>query len=289
MIAKHITLGALLAAVLAMGLALPAAADEGPDIVQQPHRAVYAMGLGGSPGVGGPALVRGVMVYEVAETCEAWKIDTKVLMFTSYGDEEVETLRKVATWESKDGLGFRFTVEETTAGKPVETIRGVAVLDAPGQGGVAEFTRPRAMKVELPKGTVFPTVHMIQMIRRSLAGPGHFGKVVFDGSTLDDPFVVSAIIGPAPDSKVPPEVAETLGQRPRWESRLAYFPVAKKSETPDFELTVVYRDDGIVEGIRQEYDDHVIDSRLRQLELTPRPLCETVEGTPGENPPPAAE
>jgi len=244
-----------------------------PEVAQQPHRALYAMGLAGTSGVGGPSQIRGVMSYEVTETCEAWKTDTKVLIRSVYGEDEVETVRKMSSWESKDGLGFRFRVDETQGGKPSEAIRGVAVLDGEGQAGIAEYTQPRTAKAPLPRGTVFPTAHMTQMIRRSIDASGHFGKVVFDGSSTDDPFVVSAIIGPASESKLPQEAQAVLGSRPRWEARLAYFPVAKKSETPEFELTVTYRNDGIVETIRQEYEDHAIESRLRQIELLARPTC----------------
>ena len=86
------------------------AADDPIERALKPHRAVYAMGLAGTTGVGGPTQVRGVMYYEMTETCDAWKIDTKVLLRTVYagGEEEVENLRKMTTWESKDGLGFRF-------------------------------------------------------------------------------------------------------------------------------------------------------------------------------------
>ncbi len=67
---------------------------------------------------------------------------------------------------------------------------------------------------------------------------------------------------------------KTLGEAGRWKARLAYFPVAKKAETPEYELSVLYRADGIVEIVRQDYDDHSIEARLRQIEILPQPSCE---------------
>ena len=252
------------------------AADDAIVAALKPHRAVYAMGLAGSTGVGGPSQVRGVMYYEMVDTCDAWKIDTKVLMRTVYAgsEEEVENLRKMTTWEAKDGLGFRFRVEETTQGQADEKLRGVAVIDKAGAPGVAEFSEPQTVQSDLPKGSMFPTHHMAELIRRSAEGNGHFGTVVFDGSSLDDPYEISALIGEAPASNLPDEVKQTLGQGARWKARLAYFPVSKRAETPEFEMSVLYRDDGIVESVRQDYDDHSIEARLRHIEILPRAVCE---------------
>ena len=245
-------------------------------IVLKPHRAVYAMGLAGATGTSGPVDARGVMYYEMAETCEAWKIDTKVLMRTGYAgaEEEIENLRKMTTWEAKDGLGFRFRLDETTQGQISDKLRGVAVVDAPGASGVAEFVEPQNTQSNLPKGSMFPSQHMVEIIRRSQAGNAHFTATVFDGASVDDPYEISALIGEAPPSNLSDEVKKTLGEGARWKARLAYFPVAKRAETPEYELSVLYRDDGIVESVRQDYDDHSIEARLRQIEILPHPSCE---------------
>jgi hypothetical protein len=252
------------------------AADDAVASALKPHRAVYAMGLANSTGTGGPIDVRGVMYYEMSESCEAWKIDTRVLMRSNYpnAEEEIENLRKMTTWEAKDGLGFRFRLDETTQGQPGDKLRGVAVIDAAGSPGVAEFTEPKNGQSELPKGSMFPTHHMVELIKRSTSGAAHYTTVVFDGASVEDPYEVSALIGEAPESNLSDAVRKTLGEGARWKARLAYFPVAKRAETPEYELSVLYRDDGIVENVRQDYDDHSIEARLRQIEILPRPVCQ---------------
>ncbi len=273
--ARIVSFAAAAAFSASFGVGLPAAADDTGTGRLKPHRAVYAMNLAGSSGVGGPSQVRGVMFYEMVETCEAWKIDTKVLLRSVYGgDEEIENLRKIQTWEAKDGLGFRFRLDESAQGQVEQQLRGVAVIDGPNLAGVAEFSAPQSTQSDLPKGATFPTRHMAELIRRSTAGDTHFTRVVFDGASLDDPYEVSALIGDAPASVLAPEIQATLGEGARWKARLAYFPVSKSAETPEFELSVLYRDDGIVENIRQDYDDHSLDARLRQIEFLSRPFCE---------------
>jgi hypothetical protein len=165
-------------------------------------------------------------------------------------------------------------MDETTQGQTSDKLRGVAVVDALGASGVAEFAEPQNTQSPLPKGAMFPSQHMAEIIRRSQAGNPHFSAVVFDGASLDDPYEISALIGEAPASNLSDEIKKTLGDGARWKARLAYFPVAKKAETPEYELSVLYRDDGIVETVRQDYDDHSIEARLRQIEILPRPSCE---------------
>jgi hypothetical protein len=271
----RMSLGAALMLSMTLSVSGALRANEKP-IILKPHRAVYAMGLAGATGTGGPVDARGVMYYEMVETCEAWKIDTRVLMRSAYAgaEDEIEKLRKMTTWEAKDGLGFRFRLDETTQGQTSDRLRGVAVVDAVGAPGIAEFSEPRNVQSELPKGAMFPNQHMMEIIRRSRAGNTHFSAVVFDGASMDDPYEISALIGEAPASNLPDEVKKTLGEGARWKARLAYFPLAKKAETPEYELSVLYRDDGIVESVRQDYDDHSIEARLHQIEILPRPSCE---------------
>jgi hypothetical protein len=229
------------------------------------------------------------MYYEMKDSCEAWRIDTRVLLRTVYsgGDEEVENLRKMTSWEAKDGLDFRFRLDETTQGQASDKLRGVAVIDKAGAAGVAEFTEPQPLQSDLPKGTIFPNQHMAELIEHSLKGETHFTTVVFDGSSLDDPYQVSALIAEAPDQNLPDEVKSALGPGRRWKARLAYFPIAKRAETPEFEMSVLYREDGIVESVRQDYDDHSLEARLRHIDLLPRAACEADGASPPfDNAPP---
>lgn len=136
---------------------------------------------------------------------------------------------------------------------------------------------------------MFPSQHMVEIIRRSQAGNTHFTATVFDGASVDDPYEISALIGEAPTQNLPDEVKKVLGEGARWKARLAYFPVAKRAETPEYELSVLYRDDGIVEAVRQDYDDHSIEARLRQIEILARPSCESTTPPPADRLPDGVE
>ena len=240
-----------------------------------PHRALYTMKLAAVQGTGGPSNVRGVMTYVFKEQCDSWTVESKVYLRLQYGDgPEIENVRTMATWESKDGKGYRFRVEESRHGKTIEEIKGVAVLDGAGQGGIAEFSKPRRFKVELPKGTIFPSRHIDDLIVAGRDGRRHLGKVVFDGATLENPYEISAVISKSKKpARMDPVARAALPAARHWRSRLAYFPFAKNSPTPEFELGVNFRSDGIVEQMIQDLGAYAIDAQLNQIQLLPRAKC----------------
>jgi len=238
-----------------------------PNLV--PHRAVYAMHLSKAGANGGLTSARGVMTYEFKDQCDAWTVESKVYLRLRYGNRpEIENVRSQVTWEAKDGLGFRFRVTETTNGKQTEEIKGVAALDGTGLGGIAEYTKPTAQRVVLKKGTLFPTAHIKTLIQRSVEGGKHLTKSIFDGATLDNPYEVSAVIGAGSGrDKMSSRLSKVLSKAANWNMRLAYFPVYDAKQTPEVELGVELRADGIVKLILQDFGSYAVEARLDQVEL----------------------
>lgn len=252
---------AVLLAVLAMCLSwgLPGIGEARADGLVD-HRATYAMKMVRSSGQGGMSGARGAMVYEFRDTCDGWQVDTKVyLRLRSGRGPEMESVRLVSSWEAKDGSGFRFRVTEKTGGEVSEEIRGVAVTGE--DGGIAEYTRPKSFTVKLPKDTVFPTAHLRSLIKTGSDGGKHLSRVLFDGATLENPYVVGAQVRPrdgAPDA---------------WRARMAYFPFKSRAQTPEFELGVSYGDDGVVQSVLQDFGNYQIEAKITRLEKLDAPIC----------------
>ena len=55
---------------------------------------------------------------------------------------------------------------------------------------------PESRKLKLPPGTLFPTAHTEAIIERASAGETFDYRTLFDGSSDDSPFGVSAVIRP---------------------------------------------------------------------------------------------
>ena len=57
------------------------------------------------------------------------------------------------------------------------------------------------------------------------------------------------------------------------ECQTGYFGANSPSETPEFEIGVRYRENGIVEELIQDYGTYTIVARLDQLEIMPFERC----------------
>ncbi len=262
------------AALVALACAAFAAAASAGAVEIQPHRALYSMTLASSRSDAGVVAAQGEMAYEWGETCDGWTIEQRYKLTIGYADsQDVRILSNFVTWESKDGLRYRFNQGETRDGKPDEDIRGEAVLEGPGKGGVAQFEKPTAQTLQLPPGTLFPSAHTILLINDAEAGRNFIARHVFDGATTENAVLVSAVIGPRAAPTIEVAKRNAILERPGWHMRLAFFPADPKAEEPDYELGMVLLDNGVSRNMLIDYGDYSIRATLDHIEALPKPSC----------------
>lgn len=266
--------GSSLRVVLAVLVVFSAFAGTAYAIELAPHRAFYSMKLGAMRAAAGIIGASGAMYMEWAESCEGWTLTQRIrLKLSNIENRIVETDSSFSSWESKDGLSYRFTVRNMRDGTVIDDLRGRASLERSGMGGVAAFTRPEGKKLHLPKGAVFPTEHVAQLIDRAQAGDKRMSRIVFDGSSLDGPFEVNAVIGPALEAKGEGAGGKALTSRPSWRMRLAFFPVQSSAPEPDYELGVRLFDNGVAGDLVLDYGDFTLLATLERIEALAKPAC----------------
>jgi hypothetical protein len=259
-----------LAVALAALCAGPAVAA---DIV--PHQALYTMRLVRAGGDSGVVAARGVMEYKWGETCDGWTVEQNYRILMGYADSssDVAITSNFATWESRDGLRYRFNQKETKNDATDEEIRGSAKLAGPGDGGIATFEKPAGKTFVLPPGTLFPSAHTILLIDRAKAGDNFIARQVFDGTTVSGAALVSAVIG----AKIEPDAVSAkqspVLNHPGSRVRLAFFPPDPKAETPDYELGMLLLDDGVSRDMTIDYGDYAINAKLVDIKPLAKPHC----------------
>src|SRR5262245_18209675 len=260
----------LAAAFVVMTIAWSAAG--GVEIV--PHRALYLMTLGSARNDSGVVDARGTMDYEWGETCDGWTIEQRYRLKMRYVESaDVDIVSSFVTWESKDGLRYRFNQKQTRNGEIDQEIRGEARLDAPGKGGIAEFSKPQPQTLTLEPGVMFPSAHTILLIDAAHEAENFISRLVFDGATDENAVQVSAAIGVklAPDPAM--AARSPLLQRPGWRIRLAFFPVDANAEKPDDEVGTRLLDNGVSQDMVIDYGDSSIRARLDDIEPLTKPNC----------------
>ena len=264
-----------LAALALLAVASQAAAPRHAVAAEiMPHRALYKLSLSRAAGDAGVVAANGTMAYQWGKTCDGWTVEQYYRLKMGYAESsDVNVATNFATWESRDGLRYRFNQKETRNGTEEQEIRGAAKLDGSGKGGVAAFEKPAGKSFKLISGVLFPSAHTIYLIDRAKEGVSFISKHIFDGASVDGDVLVSAVIGP----KIEPDAAAAkrspLLNRPGWRVRLAFFPADPSAEQPDYELGMLLLDNGVSRDMVIDYGDYAISAKLDDIEPTPPPHC----------------
>jgi hypothetical protein len=242
-----------------------------------PHKAEYALSLKSTKQGSGVVGLKGSMSFSIADSCDGWIIENKTVMVTQQPEgDEVETRWNFLTWEAKNGLSYRFHVKSLRDGERAEEIEGKATLEGEGGSGKALLSKPETKTIRLPKGTLFPVAHTLTLLDQAAKGKTNFQRVVFDGSSLDSPQEVSALIGspkPAPSKTGSGLAGNPLLSRPSWPSHMAFFNIGEKDGLPSYEISLRYFDNGIADDVLEDYGSFSVRSTLIKLEPLPRPDC----------------
>ena len=267
---------ALLAALIATTTPTSAA-----NIAIQPHEALYTLTLQSAKSASGVVGANGAMFYKWGETCDGWTLEQRFHLRVSYAEDDATDISStIVTYESKDGLRYRFNERRMRNGELDAEIRGEAHLNGPGKGGIAEFTKPEAATLTLKPGVLFPTAHTLALIAAAQAHQQFISRYVFDGSDVENAGQVSAFIGgafPPPGPKAAKPLNAPILQHTSWPIRLAFFPAsdsdAADQAEPDYELSMRLLDNGVTQDMKLDYSDYVIDATLSDIKKLPRPGC----------------
>lgn len=228
------------------------------------HQVLYTMSLQSSIRASYVAQLDGRMAIEIVDACDGWTIEQRVALniTTSKGDE-IASCTSFTSWESDDGQHFRFEQQTRQGNVVIDELGGDARLHG-GEGGVAELTKPEAMNIALPPGTVFPNIHTELLIASAEAGETFFNRTVFDGTSVDNPNHVTAFIGKQiAGPQLPMDDKAPLV----WPVRLAFFQLNTQNPEPDVEISLLLEANGVTRAIELDYGGLVIDGRLAELEL----------------------
>ena len=243
------------------------------------HRAIYNVALASIRNGGKVTDVSGKMFYEWKDVCDGWTLEQRFQLHFSYTQaDEMDTATNYATWESKDGLAYRFNVRKYVNGTMQSESRGDATLSKPGGSGMAHYQTPKARDEALPAGAIFPTTHTLQLLTRAAAGDRFINRDVFDGTDDDAITEINAYIGAKSEAslvamKTPGVDKDGLLKGPAWNIRMAFFPISSKDASPDYEMDMTMLQNGIAQSMMIDYGDFAISATLERIESVPAPGC----------------
>ena len=240
-----------------------------------PHRAVYSLDLGTARSDSIVTQARGRMEFEWDDVCDGWTVSQRMsLSVVHRNGGEVNSNWTINSWESKDGLSYRFFIRHFTPGGEAEVLKGAARLDGPGEGGVATYRGTEERRLELPRGTLFPTEHSLEMMALAERGALPVWRILFDGFGQDDLQGVSAaLVKSIGESESTSIESDLIAGQPSWRIRLAYFLLDKQTMEPDHEQDFRIFANGVVDELVIDYGDFTIDAVLEDLKPLPESGC----------------
>lgn len=265
-------------AAIALAAAFLPLSDSAQAVEIATHRAFYTLSMLTASSDAGISDVGGAMSFEWADSCDGWTVDQRYVMrFLRTDGSEVEVTTTFVTWESKDGLQYRFNVKRTTNDLESEIVSGTASLESKGGPGMARFEQPAQDNLALSAGTVFPTEHSIILIEKALAGKRFDRHVVFDGSEAEGAAPVTTVILPQREAQPSEVIAEPLGPHPVWPMQLAFYAAEGTAgpgeELPDFELYMDIQANGVVTELTLGFEGFKVRGTLERIEAIPAPAC----------------
>jgi len=245
------------------------AAGTTPDVIA-PHKALYDIKLVGTKSGSQIVNVTGQMFYEWRPTCDAWTSDHRFNLLYEYSEAPaVQIASDFSTFESFDGTSLDFTSQRKRDGELFEEIRGRASFDE-NRKGEAIYTKPKGLEYDLPEGSFFPIAHTAAVLEKIRQGKKFFNATIFDGSDEEGPLEVNAFIGKPVDAKSrlsnTESVDMSLLEPPAHDIRLAFFPLNEESATSEYEMNLVFHENGVISDMFIEYEDFSITQKLVALE-----------------------
>jgi hypothetical protein len=262
---------------LAFGL-VASTAEAAPQLFS--YEASYSVQLARGSLSTGPRGANGTLDMRFVETCDGWETSSRVVMDLTFRDgTTITNERDFESYESKDGREYRFAARTVKGGTPVEAFRGTAEFKGAGAGSViyevpAETPggKSRNVTITLPKGTLLPVAHALELLEHAQKGDQLFRSVLFNGASSVGPRMMSTIIGPQivplPDSLPSQNDIDTaLLTVPAWDLNLAYYNLIDgKRDTPTFEVFQRFYASGVAPSFEQEFGDFTIRADLDRLQ-----------------------
>ncbi len=242
-----------------------------------PHKALYNIKLTGKKSSSQVVNIAGQMMYEWDSGCDGWNSNHRFDMLYEYADTPATRITSdFSTYELFDNSALQFISQRKRDGELFEELRGSALMEAEGAGN-ASYRVPAELGFELPPGTLFPMRHTLAVLNAIHQKKKFFKATIFDGSDAEGPLEVNAFIGTeiktaAEESVVKKKsvMDQSLLSGKSWKVRLAFFPLAQKEASADYEMSLVFHENGVISDMSVEYNDFSVSQKLVALEKKPQ-------------------
>lgn len=236
-----------------------------------PHKALYDVKLSTRKNSARVSNIEGQMMYEWRLGCDGWLSDNHSDMTYEYLElPPVRIKSEFSTFESFDGKTFTYTSQRKREDKVYEEFRGSVNRENMSQESTAVYSIPKDLTISLPEKTYFPMAHTISVLEKIKAGKKFYNATIFDGGDDEGPVDINTFIVSkanfVPQENVKDKIDENLIKDTNWNVRLAFFPKSSTEATADYEMSLVFHENGVISDMDIDYGDFSVKQKLIALE-----------------------
>lgn len=239
-----------------------------------PHKALYDIKMVSKHSGAQIVNISGQMYYEWKETCDAWSSDHHFNLLYEYADSPAMNITSDFTaYETFDGKTLHFNSRRKQDGTLFQELRGVANIAGSSEkdgAGKATYTVPAGLSFDLPEETLFPMAHTLELVKKMRSGDKFYPAVIFDGSDEEGPVAINTFIGKriaaTEEINMTEKIDENLLESPARKMRMAFFPLANDNAESDYEMDIIFHENGIVSNMLVEYKKFSVKQTLIALE-----------------------
>ncbi len=258
-----------------LGLVCTGSAFAAPEkIVMAAHRAVYDMKLIRSQN-GGPDAAKGRIVIEFAgSACEGYTQTIRQVFEISSAEGESERIDfRSTTFEAGDSNRFNFMRDNRKASEKPEKTEGF--VEKRNKNTVLTVTKPKRKPSDLPEATLFPTEHMVALIKAAQTGQNRFAAPLFDGTDDDNRvFDTVAVIGSAKTEAEANPATSVLTGMTRWPMSLSFFEREKADGLPAQTMRFQVYANGVISTMVIDFGDFALGGELTSLTMLKPSKCD---------------
>lgn len=260
------------AGVSLLALVLPASAT----IRLEPHRATYDLSLDSAKPAKNVNGARGTIVYELrGNACDGYSVQLNQSTDLDTENGRMSSAITSATWEDGEGNNYRFRVENTVNDDKSDEADGVA--ERKDGKLVVKATKPEPETIELAKGVLLPTQHMIHVLDAAAQGETVLEAPVYDGSpdakkTYDTLSVIGRPLNGGAGLEKSASDGDLAG-RTRYPVVISYYERGSQVQTPDYTISFDLYDNGVSRALKLDYGDFALRGTLTSYEALPQESC----------------
>lgn len=255
------------------------------DVELASHKALYEISLISKSNGSQMVNIKGKMFYDTKDVCNGWVTNHQFNLRYEYADTPgMQILSDFSTYEASNGEDFSFSTRRQRNGKLYEEYRGNALIG--DQSAEAIFSVPEDLTFELTNETLFPIEHTKELIRQARDKTKFFKTVVFDGGDNEGPVDINSFIGKELSKKqilTSDQFDEELIGTRAWPVRMAVFPTLSDTATAEYEMTMVFHENGVVSDMHIDYNNFSVRQKLVALEKIDDNGCDTGHKTPNQS------